>query len=305
MSKALVIGGSGFLGRHLIESLLAAGVDVCSLDITLPEQPDNRLEYIEGSFTDRMLVEKAMMGCDTVFHLASTTLPKTSNDDPAFDIISNLAGTVTLLDLAVKNKVKKFIFISSGGTVYGAPTQLPVSEDHSTNPTCSYGIVKLAIEKYLYMYHQAYGLETCSLRLSNPYGEYQRIDAGQGAVAVFCHKALTGETMEIWGDGSVVRDFIYVKDAVRAIMLTLDSGCAGMAINIGYGAGASLNQLLEQIEIVCGCTINRQYLPARGFDVPKIYLDIRRAKKVLGWEPEVLLAEGIKKLIYAMRQGIR
>jgi UDP-glucose 4-epimerase len=303
ISKTLVIGGSGFIGRHLIESLLAEGRDVRSLDITRPEQSGDRLEFIEGSFTDCPLMEEVLTGCDIVFHLASTTLPKTSNDDPLFDIKTNLSGTVALLDLAVKKNIKKFIFISSGGTVYGVPTQLPVSEDHNTNPLCSYGIVKLAIEKYLRMYHRVYGVDTCSLRLSNPYGEYQRVDAAQGAVSVFCNKALASETIEIWGDGSVVRDFIYVKDAVRAMLCAIEADCAGKEINIGYGSGVSLNQLLGQIETVCGHSLDKQYMPARGFDVPEIYLDIERAKKVLGWEPRVSLADGLELLAKWMKNG--
>lgn len=301
MSKILVTGGSGFLGRHLIESLLEAGYHVRSLDLSLPAIQHEKLEFIEGSFLDRKLLEEAIIDCDIVFHLASTTLPKTSNDDPIFDINTNLIGTVALLDIARKINVRKFIFISSGGTVYGVPTKLPVSEEHSTYPTCSYGVVKLAIEKYLYMYHKIYGLDTCTLRLSNPYGEHQRVDAAQGAVTVFCHKAVMGDTIEIWGDGSIVRDFIYVKDAVRAMLCAITANCAGMVINVGQGVGVSLNQVINIIESTIGHKIDKQYLTARSFDVPEIYLDIRHAKDILEWSTQTTIEDGVNILIKYLR----
>ncbi|MCK5666462.1 MAG: NAD-dependent epimerase/dehydratase family protein, partial [Thiotrichaceae bacterium] len=305
MKKILVTGGSGFLGHHLINALLSSGNNVRSLDLHESSIKHEQLEFIKGSFTNHDLIDEALTGCDVVFHLASTTIPKTSNDNPLFDINTNLIGTVTMLDLAVSKKIDKFIFISSGGTVYGSPTQLPVPEDHQTNATCSYGVIKLAIEKYLQIYHQQHGLNTCSLRLSNPYGEYQRADSGLGAVTAFCHKALNDEPIEIWGDGSVIRDFIYVKDAVNAMILAMDSDCSGLVINIGYGSGTSLNQLIEKIEMVCGHELQKAYYPGRCFDVPEIYLDINRAKNILGWEPTTSLDDGIKLLLENIRCVIK
>lgn len=300
MTKIVVIGGSGFLGRHLIELLLAKNMHVINVDLAPSALVNERLEFIEASFIEPDQLHNAFADSDIVFHLASTTLPKTSNDNPQFDVQSNLCGTLSLLDLAVKNNIQKFIFISSGGTVYGPPTQLPVPEDHVTNPTCSYGIVKLAIEKYLQMYHHLYGLNTCSLRLSNPYGAYQRVDKAQGAVTVFCHKAVSEETIEIWGDGSVVRDFIYATDAAQAMLATIGAECAGQVINIGNGCGTSLNQLLAIIESALGRKVDKTYLEARGFDVPEIYLDTQKAKQLLGWEPSISIEEGVKLLINTM-----
>lgn len=302
MKKILVTGGSGFLGQHLVEALLALGENVRNLDLNEPSVKHERLEFIKGSFTNPDLIDEALTGCDVVFHLASTTVPKTSNDDPIFDINTNLIGTVAMLNTAVAKKLDKFIFISSGGTVYGSPTQLPVPEDHQTDATCSYGVIKLAIEKYLQIYHQQHGLNTCSLRLSNPYGEHQRIDLGLGAVTTFCHKALNDEPIEIWGDGSVVRDFIYVRDAANAMVLAMNSECSGSVINIGYGSGISLNNLIEKIEMTLGYEVQKTYYPGRGFDVPEIYLDISRAKDVLGWVPETSLNDGIKLLLDSVRR---
>jgi UDP-glucose 4-epimerase len=293
MGKILVTGGSGFIGQNLIESLLDAGLEVHCLDLAGPGGANGRVAYFKGSFDDPSVLDKALVGVEYVFHLASATLPKSSNDNPILDISANLQGAVTLLDASVRHKVKKFVFISSGGTVYGVPGSLPVDEEHPTNPLCSYGIVKLAIEKYLRLYTKLYGLGTCSLRLSNPYGKYQKLDTAQGAVGIFLNHAICGEPIEIWGDGSVVRDYVDVQDAVRSMMLCLGSSCEGTEINIGSGIGTNLNQLLDMVEIACGEKVKRIYKPARDFDVPEIYLDIDKADKLLDWRPQVSLQAGL------------
>jgi UDP-glucose 4-epimerase len=180
--------------------------------------PQHAVEWIEGDLVNQEDLEAAIQGCDIIYHLVSTTLPKSSNDNPAYDIETNVIGTLHLLDLARKKMGKKVIFISSGGTVYGVPGEVPIKESYPTNPLCSYGIVKLTIEKYLALYHQLYGLDYCVIRPSNPFGERQRVTGAQGAVAVFLHKALRDEPIEIWGDGTVVRDFIYVGDLTAALV---------------------------------------------------------------------------------------
>ncbi len=291
-NKILVVGGGGFIGRHLVESLLTEGFSVRIMDRVKPDWIGSDVEFSEGDFAAVHHLEHVMNDCDAVFYLASTTLPASSNADPQFDIASNLAGTIGLLDLAVGKSVKKFIFVSSGGTVYGVPLKVPVSESHPTNPLCSYGIVKLATKKYLRLYHQLHGLDTCSLRLANPYGEYQRVDKAQGAIAVFCDKALRGEPIDVWGDGA-----LYVKDAVKALVLALEVECSGMEINVGAGVGVSINALLEHIEEAVGHPVDRNYLPGRSFDIPEVYLDIRMARELLGWVPEVGLADGIGRFI--------
>jgi UDP-glucose 4-epimerase len=277
LQRVLVIGASGFLGRHLVEQLLQQKYQVLALDRYNAFSAREGLEYVEGSFLDVKLMASLLQDCDAVFHLASTTLPKTSNDDPLFDIESNLKGAVTLLDLALEHDIQRLVFISSGGTVYGPPEQLPVPESHATDPACSYGIVKL-------------------------YGEYQSDDSGQGALTAFCHRALAGEPIEIWGDGSVVRDFVYAGDAIDAMIRALDAPCAGETINIGSGQGVSLNQLLDLIEEASGQQVVRDYRPGRDFDVPEIYLDIAKAQHLLAWQPQVPLAEGIGRLVAAMRE---
>lgn len=300
--SVLVTGGSGFIGSHLLFHLLDMGFRVRCFDRVKPPWLQSGIEFIEGDFTASQSLASALKGVDILIHLVSTTLPKTSHDDPQFDVISNLAGTIGLLNQAVQSRVKRLIFISSCA-VYGRPAVNPVCESHPTNPLFSYGIVKLAIEKYLRMYYDLYGLESCVLRLSNLYGEHQRADTGQGAIAIFCDKALKGEPIEIWGSGAVVRDYLYVKDAVEAITRAVLSDESGTEINIGSGKGASLNEVIETIESLTGWKIERRHLPCRPFDVEEIRLDIAEAKRRLGWEPSTDLRKGIQKVIDWMKTG--
>lgn len=295
----LVLGGRGFIGLHLVDALLDKGYRVRCFDrpgvmpLGKPYSSDANFELYEGDFMSVGDVADALGGCDICYHLISTTLPKSSNEDPVFDVESNLLGTVRFLTRALKAGLKKIVFISSGGTVYGIPTQVPISETHSNNPICSYGITKLAIEKYLGLFHQLHGLDYTVLRLANPFGERQQIHASQGAVAVFLGKALKRETIEIWGDGTVVRDYIYIDDVIAALLAVLDYKGPEHIFNIGSGRGLSLNDLLDSIEEVTGRPTLRRYVSGRPFDVPANVLCIERAKQELGWSPHVDFKDGL------------
>lgn len=296
--KCLILGGGGFLGSHLCDALLAQGYAVRIFDRPNllrfnPCQYTDAMEWVEGDFINREHVAQAVSGCDIIFHLISTTLPRSSNENPAYDVETNVIGTLHLLEAAQKNKIKKTIFVSSGGTVYGIPQEIPIRETHPTEPICSYGIVKLTIEKYLNLFHLLHGMEYCVLRLANPFGERQRVVAAQGAVAVFLHKALRNETIEIWGDGSVIRDYFHVSDAVSAMTKALTYQGSSGVFNIGSGVGQSLNEILDAIEILLDSRVKRAYLPARAFDVPVSVLDISKAEKYLNWKPRLSFAEGL------------
>jgi UDP-glucose 4-epimerase len=298
--KCLMLGGAGFIGSHVVEALLARGHAVRVFD-----RPDRHLaaeipfrdavEWSEGDFVNPSDVEPAVAGCDVVFHFVSTTLPKTSNDNPAYDIETNVIRTVSLLNLCLRHAVRKVIFISSGGTVYGVPGCLPIAETHPTDPICAHGIGKLAIEKYLHLYRVLHGLEYCVLRVANPYGERQRIASAQGAVSVFLDRALRGVPIEIWGDGSVVRDYVYVGDVARAFVAALDYEGDERVINIGSGEGRSLNDIVSVIEATVGNPVTVNRLAGRPFDVPANVLDISLARARLRWRPEVPFAEGIAR----------
>ena len=306
-TTSVVLGGRGFIGSHLVDLLLERGSYVRSFDrpyalgSTIGNEPVARLEQVQGDFTSGSDVSQALAGCDYCFHLVSTTLPKGSNADPIYDVESNLVSSLRLMDLAVQHRVKKLVFASSGGTVYGIPSASPIAESHPTDPICSYGIAKLAIEKYLGLYKLLHGLDYKVLRLSNPFGERQRTEASQGAVAVFLGKALRNETIEIWGDGSVVRDYIYVSDVARAIAAAALSQAPETIFNIGSGRGISLNGILAAMESILGAPIRRAYSESRPFDVPANVLDITLAKSRLGWSPSVDFEAGLKIMIDARR----
>ena len=299
--RCLVLGGRGFIGSHLVDALLDQGYIVRCFDrphvAPLGDSHLNnpRFELYEGDLASEADVADALIGCDICYHLVSTTLPKSSNADPVFDVESNLLGTVRLLTYAVKSGVRKVVFVSSGGTVYGVPAEVPIPETHPTDPVCSYGITKLAIEKYLGLFQQLHGLDYTVLRIANPYGERQRTHASQGAIAVFLGKVLRGETIEIWGDGSVIRDYIHIADVVDALMLAIGKTSGARVLNVGAGRGYSLNEVLDAIEKATGLPAQRKYLPGRPFDVPVSLLCIEQAKRVLGWTPKVDFDEGLQR----------
>jgi UDP-glucose 4-epimerase len=293
----LVLGGSGFLGGHLIDGLLADGHCVTSVDVAKERyrQTPSEVNFIEADFGNRGDLANAFgaMQYDVVVHLVSTTLPLTSNMDPLFDISTNLIESVALLDLCIKYKIKKFVYFSSGGTVYGSTVVSPISEDHPTLPICSYGIVKLAFEKYIQMYHHLYGMDYSILRISNPYGPRQDPSKMQGAVGVFIHKILKNQKITIWGDGSVIRDYIYVGDVIEAALLAIQVK-ESFLVNIGSGVALTLTQLIKSIESVLGVSAYVEYQEARLFDTQRMVLDCNLAKSKLGWSPKTNLEEGIK-----------
>lgn len=306
--KCLVLGGGGFMGSHLCNALVARGYRVRAFERPSPpllvaDRARGAVEWMYGDFVNRQDVAAAVEGCDVIFHLISTTLPKNSNDNPIYDVETNLIGTLGLLESARASGVRRIVFASSGGTVYGRPKQIPITESHPTNPICSYGITKLAVEKYLHMYHQLYGLDYVVLRLANPFGEGQRPDAAQGAIAVFLDKALNGQPIEIWGDGSVVRDYIYVGDIIDAFLRALDYRGDQRILNVGGGNGLSLNDILATMEDVFQRPIARSYLPARAFDVPTNVLDSTQARALLGWEPRVTLSEGFARTLAWLKRS--
>jgi UDP-glucose 4-epimerase len=304
MTKCVILGGAGFIGSHLVWALLERVYSVRVFDRPTAqrfEDPET-IEWMEGDFLNREDVAEALRGCDTVFHLVSTTLPRSSNENPVYDIESNVVGTVRLLDLARAAGIRKIVFVSSGGTVYGRPVHVPIPESHPTDPICSYGIGKLTVEKYLHLYHVLYGLDYCVLRLANPYGPRQRVKAAQGAVTVFLHRALNGQPVDVWGDGSVVRDYIYIGDAVRAMVDVIAYDGTAKVFNIGSGMGTSVNDLLDIIESVTHRRVERRYTSGRSFDVPANVLDISMARSELGWYPLTPLETGIERTYRWMQQ---
>lgn len=295
--NALILGGNGFIGSHLVDKLLAEGHGVRVYDKYEEHyrKPLPLVDYRFGDFGNRGLLAEALEGIDTVFHLISTSLPKTSNDDPAFDVQSNVIETLFLLEQCVGRKIRKLVFTSSGGTIYGRPKALPIGEDSPTEPECSYGITKLTIEKYLALFNHLHGLDYTIVRPANPYGSRQNPLGIQGAISVFLGKVARDEPIEIWGDGEVVRDYVHVGDLIEGIHKAATISTQSRIFNLGSGTGHSLNELVRVIRQVTGREAKVEYKPKRAFDVPKIYLDIARARNELSWSPCISLEDGIKE----------
>lgn len=294
----LVLGGNGFIGSHLVDLLLHEGHGVRVYD-RADDRFRNRLaevEYIYGELGNQGLIRAALTDMDVVFHLVNTTIPGTSNADPAFDVQSNVVDTIRLLEECVSAKIKRLVFTSSGGTVYGIPQTVPIPESHPLNPTCSYGITKLTIEKYLALFGHLYGLECVTLRPSNAYGERQNPFGQQGVVGVFLGKIVHQEPIIIWGDGSVTRDFVYAGDLAAALyQAAICNSLTERTFNIGSGSGASINEVLEALSVVTGQDLDVRYTEARQFDVPVNVLDISLAKERLGWAPVTDLVSGLSR----------
>ncbi len=295
----LVIGGCGFIGAHIVSELAACNSSVLVYD-TNANNTNNTdvITYINGSFSDLSALESAIKlhHVSHVVHLVSTTLPKSSNEDMKFDLTSNVVQTLGLLDLCVKHGINKILYISSGGTVYGIPQSLPVKETHPTDPNCSYGICKLAIEKYLALYKHLFGLQYVVIRAANPYGPGQNPHAGQGIIATYAHRIQMALPIEVWGDGSVVRDYFDVRDLANLCCRALFSEHCGV-FNAGSGNGASINELIKVLSDLMQIQPQIIYKESRNFDVPTIILDCSRAEQFLGWKASINLIDGISHYI--------
>jgi UDP-glucose 4-epimerase len=294
--KVLVTGGNGFIGSHLVDRLAKDGFDVAVLDVNerrydpLP----SRVRFIQGDINQGYLMRESLAGVDIVFHLTWTTIHEIANQDPAGDVGANLIPTIRLLEACRNAQVGRIVFASSGGTVYGFAHEQPISEMHPQNPVNGYGITKLAVEKYLYMFRHLYGLDYAIFRPSVPYGPRQNPLGGQGAVAVFLYRVARGLPITMWGDGGVTRDYFYVSDLVDGLISGAKHNLRDQRIfNLGGEQEVSLAQLLKMIEEVVGKRARVEYAPTRPFDAPRILLDTHLARQELGWKPAVSLTDGL------------
>lgn len=291
--KALVLGGNGFIGSHLVDKLLAHEHDVRVFDRHADpfRHSLSNVEYVFGSFENHKLLSESLDGVDVVYHLICSTNPKTSNDDPAFDVSSNLINSIFLFEQCVAKGVKKVVFLSSGGAIYGNTQTSPIVETAETNPISSYGITKLAIEKYLHLFNHTSGLDYVILRPSNPYGPRQNVLKKQGLISVIIDKALRDEEIVVWGDGSAVRDYIYIDDLVDGIYrASMDS--VEKVYNLGSGYGVSVNDLIGIVEHFVPSRLKVKYEEGRPFDVKNVFLDVSKAERDFGWKATTSLETG-------------
>jgi UDP-glucose 4-epimerase len=246
--------------------------------------------------------DSQIAGQDVVYHLASTVIPGNSNQDIGAELEANVIVTCKLLDACVRQNVKKVVFISSGGAIYGKKGICPIKEDTVTYPITSYGVQKLTIEKLLYLYRYQEGLDYRIIRLANPYGPYQRPNGKLGVVTTFVYKALTSGRLEVYGDGSVVRDFIYIEDAVRGIQKIVDGENDIRVFNLGSGRGTSVNQVIDVIKKTVRSDLSVSYIAGRTTDVPMNYLDISRYERIFGTLNPIELEDGINLTAEFMKQ---
>lgn len=294
--KALVLGGCGFIGSHLVDALLHAGHEVVIVDRS-PVRTDCGwvgVNHVLGGLDQLDILAAALNGVDVVYHLISTTFPSTSNLDLVGDIEGNLIGTVRLLELMRKANCRRIVYFSSGGTVYGEPDVQPVRESHALHPICSYGVVKVAIENYLFMYQRLYEFKPVVLRASNPYGPRQGKTGLQGLIGTVLNRIHLGQPLTVWGSGETIRDYIFVKDLARLGLLAGEQELRSGVFNAGSGQGYSVNDLLTLASTVTGIkpTVNRE--PARAFDVHKIVLDVGAARDAFGWEAGTMMEKGLR-----------
>lgn len=303
MNHILIIGAAGFIGTNLTITLAKDPNNTLTLvDTNLAFfKPLQRLgianiRYVQNDLTPNSNFDDLLKNQDVVFHLVSTTSPTTSNQKISEEIERNVIFTSNLLQTCVSQKIKRVIFISSGGTVYGINAKCPIREDEQNYPISSYGFQKLSIEKLLYLYNYMYGLDYRIIRLANPYGPYQRPNGKLGAVTTFTFKAINGEPIEIFGDGSVIRDYIYIDDAITAVINISFSKTDLKIFNVGSGYGITLLQVISEIEKALNVKVNVKFLPSRKVDVPQNYLDVSRYESVFKERIcKIDMVEGIKR----------
>ena len=313
MAACLVVGGGGFIGSHLLPKLLLSGrsnIRVVGRSAKPRFALPSGVDYICGDIGNEQFVRSIMTDCDEVIDLAYSTVPKTSFDDPVHDVLANLPSTVTLIKVASEFNLRRFILVSSGGTVYGNAAYLPIDEFHLTNPVSPYGITKLAVEKYALMFHHLSSLPVIIVRPGNPYGPNQLGNLGQGYIATAIFALLNDMQVKIFGERGTVRDYIFIDDLAEGLVAALNHGKVGGVYNIGTGIGLDNRNVLDTIVKVSKNSlhaINLVIEPERPFDVAANVLSSAKLTYSSGWKPQISIEVGIEKTWswYAHNGGIR
>jgi len=291
--RVMVVGSAGFLGRHILAALADTGAEAVGMDLAPAPAELAHLPWVTGSATDHALFATAAAGCDSVVFLANSSLPGTANFDLAAEIGAHVQMSVKAAEICNDQGVRRFVFASSGGTVYGYGSARPLKETDPTLPRNAYGASKLAIEHYLRLIALMRPMSTVALRVSNPYGEGQRALRNQGFVAAAMEHAFSGRTLPIWGDGTVERDFVHVSDVARAFVAACAAEQAPTTVNVGSGQGCSLLAMLDRISLALGRRVPVAFEPARQIDVRRNVLDVAVARDSLDWAPQVTLDAGL------------
>jgi len=311
--RALVTGGAGFIGSHLVDKLLDNGAEVTVVDDFSTGKLAN-LESARLRWGDRLQIRALDVTSpdlaravgqarpDVVFHLAAQIDVRRSVADPVSDAMVNVIGTVRLLEACCRHEVSKIVFTTSGGCIYGEPdlSELPIDERHPGHPCSPYGASKRGVEEYLHAYAALYGLRWSSLALSNVFGPRQDPSGEAGVISIFGGRMLRSQQVTIFGDGEQTRDFVYVSDVVAAFTLALDRG-DGLRLNIGTGVATSVNTLFSMLSEVVGNGAAPRYSPERPGELRHIALDARLAATELGWKPQTALRDGLVATVKWLR----
>jgi UDP-glucose 4-epimerase len=297
-ASCIVLGGGGFLGINLCRRLAAAGHRVRAFGrrCLFPEALDG-IEWYQGDFCDPAALAAAVETYEIVFHLVHTTTPHSANLDMAKDLQQNVVSSLALFDISRVLDVKRIVFVSTGGTVYGSPEQIPTPETAPSHPITAYGISKLAIEKYLALHERLYGLQYRILRVANPFGPFQVPVKNQGVISMLISRAIDGESIDIWGDGSAVRDYIFVDDVIDALETAILDQSDARIFNIGSGGGRSLLEIIDAIEGLMNIKLKIAWKRARSVDVPRSILAVDRAMDILKWAPRTPFEKGLEKTV--------
>lgn len=298
MKKYLVLGAGGFIGKSLCKQLLkdetVKAYDMFEIDEL---KGYRNYEFVQGNFKEDNFGE-ILDGIDTVIHLISTTVPVDSSANAEKEMVENVVPTIRLLDAMVQKGIKKIIFASSGGTVYGETGELMNCESSALNPICSYGIQKVTIEMYLKLYGKMHDFDYRIMRIANPYGMGQDPRKPQGVIPIFVYRLIHGQEIAIFGAGDNFRDYIFMDDLINAFCKLLNYTGNQRIFNIGTGRVHSLNDIVEIIEKLSGKRfVGIEIKKGRSCDVKKALLDVEMTKKELNWEPKVSMEEGIERLL--------
>jgi UDP-glucose 4-epimerase len=305
--KILITGGAGFIASHIGDAYIGLGHDVVVLDNLSSGMEKNlnpKARLVKGDIRDADLVKDlfAKERFDAVNHHAAQMDVRRSVDDPVFDASVNLLGALTLFEQCVKTGVKKVIFASSGGAMYGEQDFFPADETHPTRPISPYGVAKATTESYLFYYKAVHGLDSVSLRYANIYGPRQNPHGEAGVVAIFCSKLLAGQQPIINGEGKQTRDYVFVADVVRANVMALNYKGFN-AFNVGTGVETDVNKLFNVINDAIGSGAKEEHGPAKMGEQMRSVLSHGKIKSTLGWQPEVTVEEGLKRTVDFFRRA--
>lgn len=300
MKNILITGGAGFIGSHLQDAFIERGdrvfiVDNLSTGDKENLNPQSMYLPLDILSKDALKVVFAEYQIDMVFHYAAQISVRTSFKDPAHDAQTNIVGTLNMLELSKKYGVKKFIFASTGGVMYGDEAPLPTPESQPPAPWSPYAVSKLAAEKYVHWYQKEYDLNTCILRLANVYGPRQKSDGEAGVVSIFSNLMLDGKNPTIFGTGEQTRDYIHIDDVVAANLLVGDSNISGEIFHVSTGEQTSVNEIFDQLNIAVDNKFERQYKELPYEEQKSSCLDFGKMNEELHWEPKIAVKEGLKK----------